>query len=88
MKAILEFDLDCHEDRERFEKANKAEKMDIFIEEVWEQLFRPIRKHGYSDTKLVKLLEELGYDEDGSLKAYELMWYLGEKYYELEKEML
>jgi hypothetical protein len=53
MKGILQFDLP--EEKEDFEDAQKAWKYKHTLDQVWEKLFRPAHKHGYSDAELDKL---------------------------------
>jgi len=54
--AILIFDLDTN--REEFELAQKAGAMASALFEVRQDLFRPARKHGYQDTRLLELEKE------------------------------
>jgi hypothetical protein len=62
MKATLEFNLP--EERAEFEAAVAAERMKSLIYDVSQLLFRPARKHGYSDHRMKPFL-----DETGELKA-------------------
>ncbi len=55
MKAILEFNLP--EDRSDFEIHNKSTDMYCALTMIREKIFRPIRKHGYSNPELQKLSE-------------------------------
>lgn len=56
MKATLEFDL--NEESEEFEMCMKATKMSCALSDISNHIFRPARKHGYNDEKLVKLIEK------------------------------
>lgn len=56
MKGILEFDLP--EEREDFETAQHGWKYKCMIDDVWEKLFRPYHKHGYSNAEINELLEK------------------------------
>ena len=56
MKATLEFDLP--EDREEHEDALNGTKYKGQLDEVWNQVFRPHRKHGYSNQELQKLIDD------------------------------
>lgn len=53
-KAMLSFTLP--EEREEFEDAQNGWKYKNQVEEIWNQVFRPYYKHGYSDQELNKLL--------------------------------
>ena len=56
MKAILEFSLP--EEKLEFEDAVRAGAYAAAISEIGNQVFRPARKHGYSDPELRALVEE------------------------------
>ena len=53
--AILVYDMETH--REDFETASKANAMSAALFEVRQKVFRPARKHGYSDPRLTKFEE-------------------------------
>lgn len=53
MKAMLEFNLP--EEQEEYEIAVKAWKHKHAITRIHQEIFRPHRKHGYSDEDLKKL---------------------------------
>jgi hypothetical protein len=55
MKGVLEFNLP--EEREEFETAQKGVDYKLALETVWNQVFRPYYKHGYTDSDLQKLVE-------------------------------
>lgn len=56
MKGIIEFNLP--EDREDFQLAQNGWKYKNQIEEIWEKVFRPYRKHGYSNDYLNKIIDQ------------------------------
>ncbi len=78
MKAILEYDLP--EDREDFDRASKAWSMAIALDEIRNEVFRPARKHGYSDIKIAELIAKNPEDSE------ELIGLLEEKFYEIMRE--
>lgn len=55
MKGILEFNLP--EDGEEFDTARNAAKYRAALWEISQLVFRPARKHGYSDPRIQELLE-------------------------------
>lgn len=55
-KGKLEFDLP--EEREEFEDACKGSTYRYQIEEIWQRVFRPHHKHGYSDSDFQKLIDD------------------------------
>ena len=69
MKATLEFDLP--EEQEAFETAVNAWRYKVRIEDIWDQVFRPRRKHGYRDEEINVLLEKLGDDGDKLMEKLE-----------------
>ncbi len=87
LKRILhEFkDLDF-EERQDVLLMLKARDMHIALDEIWNKVFRPSFKHGYSDEKLNNLIEACGEDEKGYSNANELIWRLGELYNEIIRE--
>lgn len=58
MKATLEFNLP--EDQDRLEDAMEGTNYKDQLEQVWQECFRPNRKHGYGDDELEKLIAEIG----------------------------
>ena len=87
MKAKLEFDLDNYDsdDRDNFKKCVRANDMVIALNDIWNQCFRPARKHGY-DAQIEKLIDACGKDKKGYSNAYELLYALGEIYHEILSE--
>ena len=57
MKATLSFNLP--EEREEHEDAINGGKYKYQLEDVGNTVFRPARKHGYSDQRIQKLMEAL-----------------------------
>lgn len=58
MKATLEFDLP--EEKEQFETALNAAKIQNAIYQISQEIFRPARKHGYADVRMAgKLTPEI-----------------------------
>ena len=55
MKAVLEFNLP--EESEEFKNATNGWKAFMCIDEIWNKVFRPAYKHGYSHAKLQNLSE-------------------------------
>lgn len=55
MKAILEFNLP--EDTEDFKVAQKGMEYKLALEDVWNEVFRPNFKHGYSNEVLQELTQ-------------------------------
>jgi len=55
-KAILEFNLP--EETEEFECSQNGWKYKNQVEEIWLQVFRPYRKHGYNNKELNKVIED------------------------------
>lgn len=55
MKALLEFELPM--EREDFETCQKGWLYKQQLEDVWQNVFRPYHKHGYSNQEITELLE-------------------------------
>ena len=75
--GTLSYDLTEPEAKDAFKLALKASDYKLAFEEVWQQLFRPMFKHGY-DPSIEKLVEACGRDA-----AYALVDALSEKYNEI-----
>lgn len=56
MKVLLRFDLP--EDKEEYEDAMNGSRYKCQLDDVWNNVFRPSRKHGYSNTRLNELLDK------------------------------
>lgn len=76
--ATLRFTLP--EEQSEFDLATRASSMAIAIEAIGNELFRPARKHGYSDPKIVELMEKCGEH------AEDLVGELERRYYEILEE--
>lgn len=66
MKIYVKYDMP--DDKEDFELAQKAVRMSIAIDDMWNEVFRPFYKHGYKNKELNDLTE----NEDVA-KAIELL---------------
>lgn len=75
MRAILEFNLP--EDTEDLKRAQLGPKYYGALSEVVERVFRPARKHGYSEGHIERLINKLGPD------AVELVFHLEQEYYSI-----
>lgn len=98
MKAILEFNLP--EEQEEYEINKQAFKMHAAFWTIGNDLFRPARKHGYSDQRLHDLIhfldqaaaalgtseEKWPSDEYGPLNATDLIHLLEQKYHDILRE--
>jgi len=58
MKSKLEFDLDSSEDRANLNRCLKSQDLVFALNEILLQVFRPARKHGYSEDGLQNLDEK------------------------------
>lgn len=67
MKAILEFDLSDADERDAHLRAIKAPDAYAALWDIAQEVFRPARKHGYSDPDLNKLLKSDDVEEAISL---------------------
>lgn len=74
MKATLSFDM--YEEKEAFNDAVNGGKYKAALEEIWQQVFRPAFKHGYSKAGLTELSD----------RDYEVIEKLSEIYQEVMKE--
>ena len=77
-KVYLKFDLNDPDDREAYKDANNATKYKLQLDSIWDNVFRPKYKHGYSNQEINALLE----DE----KCDKLLDLLAELYRETLKE--
>ena len=57
MKVFLKFDDDNADDRESLKEMMQASRMSLALWMIANDVFRPARKHGYSDTELSQLIE-------------------------------
>ena len=83
MKATLSFTLP--EEQEEFKIACDAGKLHGVLWDTGQEVFRPARKHGYSDVKIQNLLNKLDEikTEEGYGAGTELVNLLEQKFYEL-----
>jgi hypothetical protein len=81
MKGILEFNLP--EEQQEFETAVSAGRMKSLLWDISQEIFRPARKHGYSDHRMKQFL-----DTDGELKeeVAEAIGVLEQMFYEFVRE--
>jgi len=57
IKATLEFNLEDPEAKATYRRAINADKAYLALHEISQAIFRPARKHGYSDSKLNEVLD-------------------------------
>lgn len=81
MKGILQFNLP--EEQHEFEAAVSAGRMKSVLWDISQEIFRPARKHGYSDHRMKKFT-----DENGELKddVADVIGVLEEMFYEFVRE--
>lgn len=93
-KAILEFNLP--EESVELDMAINAGNLQAAIWDVSQEVFRPARKHGYSDSTLQRLVEQLDVivdavekaddwptDEYGPMNATDLIGLLEKRFYDI-----
>ena len=73
---ILKFDLD--EEREAYENALNGWKYKVALDDIWNTVFRPRHKHGYSEDRINDLLTDP--------KCHELMDLLEKIYLDTVRE--
>ena len=81
MKVKFEFDHEDVYDREKLETMLKASKIEVALEEIWQQCFRPNYKHGYNDDIFKTLTKR-----QGNL-IHKVIDCLAEKYQEIIKNI-
>jgi hypothetical protein len=86
MKITLEFDSDNEDDMERYKDMMNATKYKCVIDSASNEIFRPARKHGYSDETIRNLIANSGENEDGYNNGVELIGQLEEMWYNLFRE--
>jgi hypothetical protein len=69
MKAILEFNLDDNDDEESHRLALKASKFYSALWDIRQNVFRPARKHGYTDEGVDILLRTMSESEQDKAMA-------------------
>ena len=100
-KATISFSIP--EETQEFKDAVHVQDYKCVISAVEEEIFRPARKHGYSDRNIQelvdaidKLIEETQFgefskhpkDSHGPLNATDLIYMLEQKYYHYKNEIL
>lgn len=78
MKAILEFNLP--EEQSEFDLATKAGNMHAALWDIAQEVFRPARKHGYSDSVIQELVNRSDIQDDAGT---ELVSQLEKLFYEI-----
>jgi hypothetical protein len=73
MKATLEFDLDNPDDVYKYQSSTLSEKMRLALFDVGNEIFRPARKHGYTDQKIRELIDACGVNSEGCSNGEELI---------------
>lgn len=71
-KMILEFELP--EQQSAAELALRSQCLQAFISSVRDTIFRPARKHGYSDKSIQVLIDQLGPNALILIERLELKW--------------
>ena len=90
-KATLTFDMDDHDSMQSFKRSVKSLDAFIALHDIAMEVFRPARKHGYSDPNIQKALDNCGeeVDENG-FSSYghgeELISLLETKFYDILNE--
>jgi hypothetical protein len=77
-KATLSFNLP--EEREEYNTVNKASEMSSALWEIRQELFRPARKHGYSDFELTALIKKINSKFKDECVAEELIGLLEDRF--------
>jgi hypothetical protein len=77
-KALKVWNLNIPEEREDFERSNKSLDLQLALWDISQEVFRPHRKHGYSDHKLPNL-------DDWSDQSHAIVERLEELFYEILK---
>jgi hypothetical protein len=74
-KMILEYEIETADDEKSAKRALSADNVYCALWDIRQQIFRPARKHGYSDRSIAAL-----FDEE---KHGELIGALESKFYEI-----
>jgi len=64
MKVTINYDLDNEEDRSSYERHRIAAGACHALWEISQKVFRPARKHGYSDIRIEKLMRSFDDSEE------------------------
>lgn len=86
MKITMEFESENPDDMRLHMIMLKAQAAHDVLREVRQQIFRPARKHGYSDIALNKLIEGSDELEDGYNRASSVISILEDKFNEILKD--
>jgi hypothetical protein len=100
-RATISFNLP--EETEEFKDAVNVQDYKSIIHEVEQEVFRPARKHGYSNREIEKLINAINdlidrtqfddlsmhpRDSNGYLNATDLIGLLEQKFYNIKREIL
>lgn len=89
MRAKLTFDLSDPDDRNEFTRCTKATDAYIALWDIGQEIFRPHRKHGYSDSRVQELIDKCPTfkTKDGETDyCSEVIEKLEEMFYEILRE--
>jgi len=89
MKVKLEFDLNDFSDKNAHKRVILADSAYIALRAIANEIFRPNRKHGYSDAKMKYLIEnakEIDLDDEKVNPVEMAIDTLEDKFYEILKE--
>lgn len=75
MRAKLEFDMADSDDASEFRRATKASEAFAALWEISQEIFRPARKHGYSDTTLSEAMDSETVDKSELIHRLEVKFY-------------
>lgn len=75
MKAVLKFDLTDSDQVSAFHRAVNASAAYAALWEISQEIFRPARKHGYSDPQINAMLGHCGDHGEGLVSELEKKFY-------------
>lgn len=75
MNAKLEFDLSDPDQRSEFNRVLKADKSVSALWEIGQRVFRPARKHGYSDLHIMEAFAQCGEGAEVLVGRLESLFY-------------
>jgi len=81
--ATLTFNLEDGFSRNAHKRAVNATNAYIALLEIVNEVFRPARKHGYSNAKLNGLLEQCGETDEGYGRGEEIIGILEDMFFEI-----
>ena len=79
-KVTIELNLEEIEDEIELKRYLTANDAYMCLREIADQIFRPARKHGYSDAKINKVLEDKEADHEDVIAVLE------EKFFDILRE--